>query len=228
MIAQTRIARSVLAVVAALGLGTACGGPVEELQPEVMEETAALDADAVENEPPRKLEDLIGALDREAGVLHVMDTAEQIVLSQLKAQRTGTAQYVTKDELTGDTTYFTVTRHPWKEWPLMFKLCPTGEAVLPWIPCPTTIFADPLTRIWQNASCTRRVQAPAWGICNNTFDGNSYDIEYRDAWRCGVGTGFCVERRAAKTVRYDYALAYCNSGLLTNVTPQNFDYLCIR
>ncbi|NMO17525.1 hypothetical protein HPC49_25370 [Pyxidicoccus fallax] len=216
--------RSVVVIAAVLGLGTGCGGVVEE-QPESLPEEAVEIQEAAA-EAPRKLDDLIAALDREEGVLHTLDTEQGTALAQLKAVRIDSERYQMKDELTGDTTVFRVLPYPGPRWWPLFKLCPNGQYVFSWLQCPTNIYSDRLTRIWRNSSCSWRVQNAGWSSCTTTSTGTSYKYQYMEAWKCGVGTGFCVERRAVRTVRWNYDLAACDPAIVTGVTPSAYDYLC--
>jgi hypothetical protein len=221
---KSTIVRSLVIITAALSLGTGCGGTLEEpVEPtqdfEMVEQEAAA-------EEPRKVEDLIGSLDRNEGVLHVLDTAQDIVLGQLKAVRAADGTFQTKDELTGDVTSFRLAPQPYSRWIWFFKICPNGQIVPNYVVCPTSIYSDQFTRIWKNSTCNRKIQNAAWSACTNTSSGGSYNFQYREAWKCGVGTGYCVERRAVKTVRYDYDLAYCDPFIVTGVTPVTYDFLC--
>ncbi|MFP2964125.1 hypothetical protein ACLEPN_42055 [Myxococcus sp. 1LA] len=72
------------------------------------------------------------------------------------------------------------------------------------------------------------VQSGSWSACTNTSLGTSYNFQNLQVWRCGVGTGYCVERRAVRTVRYDYDLAACNPAIVTNIAPSSHGYFCAR
>jgi hypothetical protein len=219
---QGEVVRSIIIVAAALGLGVGCGGTLEEQ----LEPTQDLEVVAQEAEEPRKVEDLIGALDRNEGVLHVLDSAQDIVLSQLAAVRIDETYYQTRDQLTGEATRFRLQPYPISKWLYFWKLCPNGQWVPSWVTCPTTIYQDQFTRVWKNSTCNRKIQSASWSACTNTSSGSSYNFQYREAWKCGVGTGYCVERRAVKIVRYDYDLAYCDPSIVTGITPVSYDFLC--
>ncbi|WP_224249515.1 hypothetical protein [Hyalangium gracile] len=226
MNAQSRIFRSVVVIATALGFGAGCGGTVDE-QLEPAQELDSVAQEAVAEEP-RKFEDLIAGLDRDAAVLHTIDSEQDISLRQLQAVKIGENKYEMKDALTGDVTRFAVQVYPITVWPSLLKRCSNGQIVFSWQTCPTRIVTDPLTRVWKNSSCNWRVQAASTSACTNTSSGGSYRYQYLEAWKCGVGTGYCVERRAVRTIRYDYDLAACNPAIITGVTPTAYDFLCLR
>ncbi|PTL81762.1 hypothetical protein [Vitiosangium sp. GDMCC 1.1324] len=211
-----------IAVMGVLALGAGCGGTE-------LEEAQSPDMEAVTQaatEEPRKLDDLIGALDRDQGVLHVRDDSQDVVLRELQAQRVDETTYLTKDALTGEATKFVLQAYPLVKWLSLFKLCPNGQYVFSWLQCPTLIVNDPLTRVWMNSTCNWKIQSAGLSSCVNTSSGASYRFQYLEAWKCGVGTGFCVERRGATAVRYDYALASCDPSIITNVQSTNYNFLC--
>ncbi|MFL5358803.1 hypothetical protein [Archangium sp.] len=211
-----------IAVMGVLALGAGCGGT--ELEPAPSQELEAVAQAATEE--PRKVEDMIGALDREGGVLYARDDMRDITLRELQAQPNADGSYVTKDALTGEATRFTLKLVPFPNWPSFFKLCPNGQWVLSWMQCPTLVLSDPLTRVWMNSSCSWQIQAGSTGTCVNTSSGGSYRYQYLQAWKCGLGAGFCVERRAATAVRTDYVLASCDPSLISNVQSTNYNFLC--
>lgn len=212
-----------LAGVLALGIG--CGGTeldesqVNPHQLESMEQ-------AEEGVEERKVEDMIGALDSAEGVLHVQEGSEDTVLNELRAERQSDGSYLTKDALTGEETRFNLKPQPLPFWPTLFKRCPsTGQWVPYWQPCPVNIYSDRITRIWIRSSCSWKIQSPAVGVCVNSGSG-SYRYQYVEAWRCGVGTGICVERRSATVLRYNYAFPACSN--VSSVTTTAANYLCRR
>jgi hypothetical protein len=212
-----------IAVMGVLALGAGCGGTeLEPVQSPDMESVTQ----AAEMEEPRKVDDLMGALDRDEGVLHVREDSQDIVLRELQAQPVENGFYVTKDALTGEASRFSLKVYPLPIWPTLFKLCSNGQWVFSWMQCPTLIVNDRLTRVWMNSSCSRRIQVASTGTCVNTSSGASYRYQYLESWKCGVGTGFCVERRAATAIRYDYVLASCDPSLISNVQSTNYNFLC--
>jgi hypothetical protein len=211
-----------IAVMGALVLGAGCGGT--ELEAAQSQDLEAVSQAATEE--PRKVDDLIGALDREDGVLYAREDMLDISLRELQAQPTADGAYVTKDAVTGEATRFVLKPYPFPYWPSLFKLCPNGQWVLSWKQCPTLIVNDPLTRVWMNSSCSWKIQSASTGACVNTSSGGSYRYWYLESWKCGLGTGFCVERRAATAVRYDYVLASCDPSLISNVQSTNYNFLC--
>jgi hypothetical protein len=212
-----------IAMMGVLALGAGCGGTeLEEVRSPDMESVTQ----AAATEEPRKVDDLIGALDRNEGVLHVREDSQDIVLKELQAQPVDSGTYLTKDALTGEETRFAIKVYPFPFWPTLFKLCPNGQWVLSWQQCPTLVLSDPLTRVWMNSSCNRQIQAASVGTCVNTSSGASYRYQYLESWKCGLGTGFCVERRAATAIRYDYVLASCDPSLISNVQSTNYNFLC--
>jgi len=210
-----------IAVMGVLALGVGCGGT--ELDEAQTQDMASVTQAA---EEPRKVDDLIGALDRNEGVLHVREDSQDIVLRELQAQPVDDGTYVTKDAVTGEATKFAIKICPFPIWPTLFKLCPNGQWVFSWLQCPTLIVNDPLTRVWMNSACSWKIQAASTGSCVNTSSGASYRYQYLESWKCGVGTGFCVERRAATAIRYDYVLASCDPSLISNVQSTNYNFLC--
>lgn len=210
-----------IAVMGALAFGAGCGGT--ELEPAQPQELEAVAQAATEE--PRKVEDMIGALDRDQGVLYARDDMQDITLRELQAQPNGDGSYVTKDALTGEATKFVIKPVPFPNWPFFFKLCPNGQWVLSSMQCPTLVLSDPLTRVWLNSSCGWKIQAASTSACVNSGSG-SYRYQYLEAWKCGVGSGFCVERRAATAIRYDYVLASCDPSLISNVQSTNYNFLC--
>jgi hypothetical protein len=211
-----------LALAATFALSVGCG-PVSE-----QEDTAAPELEAVEQNADTQLgiEDMIGGLDRAGGVLYAESSSVDLSLRQLAAVRQVDGSYITTDVLTGEKTKFTVRPIAYADWLRFWKLCPNGQWVPSWATCPTLIVADNFTRVWKNAACNRKVQSAGWGTCFNTAAGGSYRFQYYEAWKCGRGTGFCVERRAVRTVRYDYDLAACNPTIITGVAPVTYDFLC--
>lgn len=211
-----------IAVMGVLALGAGCGGT--ELEPAQPQELEAVAQAATEE--PRKVDDMIGALDRDQGVLYARDDMKDITLRELQAQPNGDGTYVTKDALTGEVSKFAIKLIPFPNWPFFFKLCPNGQ----WVPssaqCPTLVLSDPFTRVWMNSSCSWQYQLGSSGVCVNTSSGGSYRYEYLQAWKCGLGSGFCVERRAATAIRYDYVLASCDPALISNVQSTNYNFLC--
>jgi hypothetical protein len=220
---QSRIVRSVVIIATALGFGAGCGGTIDEMEP-VQEEAFATQEAAAEE--PRKLEDLAAFLERDAGILHTVDTEQAMALRQLEAVKINDSQYQSKDTLTGEVSIFRVQPYSIKAWLPLLKICPNGQIVPYWVTCPTIIAQDPLTRVWKNSSCGWKIQNAGWSACTNTSSGSSYRYQYYEAWKCGVGSGYCVERRAVKTVRYNYDLAMCDPAIITGVTPTAYDFLC--
>jgi hypothetical protein len=221
---KNRIVGSIVAV-AMLALGAGCGG-TELAEPEQLQAPDMEMVVQAAEEEPRPVEDLMGGLDREQGVLHVEEGSVGIVLEQLKAQRVDETTYVFNDELSNEQTKFVVKPYPLPYWPTIIKRCPNGQLVFSWQKCPSLIYADPLIRIWRNASCNWKVQTASVGVCTNTSTGGSYRYYYLDAWKCGRGFGFCVERRAAMAIRYDYVRSACDPALISNVQSTNYNYLC--
>ena len=211
-----------LALATTFAFGVGCG-PAS-----VQEELAAPPLEAVEQnaESPFGITDMIGGLDRAGGVLYAESSSVDLTLKQLAATRQSDGTYLTTDPLTGERTKFSVKAVPLSNWPFFWKLCPNGQWVPSWATCPTLISSDTFTRVWKNAACNWKVQSAGWGACVNTASGGSYNYQYYDAWKCGRGTGYCVERRAVRTVRYDYDLAACNPAIITGVTPITYDFLC--
>lgn len=198
-------------------------GPVAE-----QEETAAPELEAVEQNSDSSqfgVEDLIGGLDRVDGLLYAESSSVDVTLQQLAAQRQADGSYLTTDALTGEQTRFFVRPIAYADWLRFWKRCPNGQWVPSWFTCPTVVYEDRFIRVWQNASCNWKVQSASWSACFPSGTGGSYRFQYYEAWKCGVGKGFCVERRAVRTVRYDYALAACNPSLITGITPR-YDFLC--
>lgn len=213
-----------LAGILALGIG--CGGTeLDETQPQETQEMAAVEQAADEGTEARKVEDMIAALDSGEGVLHVQEGSQDIALRELQAQPQRDGSYVTKDELTGDQTRFVIKPYPVPSWPQIFIRCPTGQWVPYWQKCPANIYSDLITRIWIRSSCSWKVQSASYGLCVNSGS-SSYRYQYMEAWRCGVGTGICRERRAVTAIRFNYAYAACNSSVITSVTNTSFNYLC--
>lgn len=212
-----------LAVLSLLTLGVGCGGTeLDAVQSE------PLDAMAQAAEEPRKAEDLLGALDRKQGVLHAVDDSRGIVLEQLKAQDAGNGTYVSKDELTGEEWRYSLKLYSRSSWFPFLKRCPNGQYVLRTMECPSILISDPLVRVWQNSSCSLRLQQASTSACTNVSTGGSYRYQYVESWKCGVGTGFCVERPAITAIRYDYSLSMCDPAVITNVQGTNHNYLCKR
>lgn len=225
---QARIMRSVVVIAAAFGVGAGCGAAIEEQQEPLLEEASiAQEATAEEPQGPHKVEDLIGTLDPDEGVLHTLDTHRDIVLQELKAEKVDAEKYQIKDELTGAVTVFHVIIYPWDKWLNLHKLCSNGQLIPWWQTCPTKIpWLDRLTRIWRNASCNWKIQSASWSPCTTASSGNSYQFQFMESWKCGVGRGFCVERQAVQIVRWDYAYASCDPSIVTGVTPTTNNYLC--
>lgn len=211
-----------IAVMGVLALGAGCGGT--ELEPAQAPELET--ATQAATEEPRKVDDMIGMLDRDQGVLYAREDMTDVTLRELQAQPNGDGTYVTKDALTGEATKFAIKIIPFPGWPIFFKLCPNGQ----WVPssaqCPTLVLSDPFTRVWMNSSCSWKIQAASTAACVNTASGGSYRYQYLESWKCGLGTGFCVERRAAMAIRYDYVLASCDPSLISNVQSTNYNFLC--
>ena len=211
-----------LAVMSLLVMGAGCGGTeLEDVQ------TGAMDsvAQAAEEETPRKVEDMIGALDRDENVLYAQEGQEGTVLEQLKAQPTGKGTYVTKDELSGETWTYALKPVPVQSWPFLFKLCSNGQWVRYNQICPTKIYSGLLIRIWINSSCGYRVQYASSSVCTNV-SGGSYNTEYQEVWKCGVGRGICVERPAITAIRKNYGVSGCNASFITSVQGLNTNYRC--
>jgi hypothetical protein len=178
-------------------------------------------------EEPRMAEDIIGGLEHEAGVLHAEEKSAGVVLDQLKARQVATGVFEATDELTGNTTRFSLKLYPWDSFLRLWKYCPaTNEWIFYWLTCPVKIVDTGTTRIWKNSSCGRKVQSAGWGACVNTSSGGSNRYYYLEAWKCSVGTGYCVERYAAKTMRFNYDLAACNPNMLLSAYTTSYDFLC--
>ena len=64
------------------------------------------------------------------------------------------------------------------------------------------------------------------GACANTSSGGSYRDEYLQAWKCGLGSGLCVEVRAATAIHTDYVLASCDPALISNVQSTHYTFPC--
>jgi hypothetical protein len=217
---------SCFAVVGALLIGAGCQGslPEEEL---TTEQDVQLTSQALEGEEPRKVEDLIGGLDPEESVLHVEEQSGDVVLEQLQAVRIGDGLYEATDELTGEVSRFQIKFYPWDQWLRLWKYCPaTNEWILSWRPCPTKIVSNIFIRVWKNSSCSRLVQTAGWGSCTGYGLGYSTRTYNLEAWKCGVGTGYCVERPAAKTLRFNYSQPGCGQSMLLNISTISNDYLC--
>jgi hypothetical protein len=216
---------SCLAVVGVLMMGAGCEGAVTE------EEFASgaglqMTMQAAEEEP-RKAEDIIAGLEHSQGILHVEERSAGIALEQLRAVRVDASTYEATDELTGNTTRFQLKLYPWDSFLRLWKWCPTlGQWIFSWYTCPTVIVDTGTTRVWKNSSCSRKVQSASWGVCNNTSSGNSNRYYSLEAWKCGVGTGYCVERYAAKTLRFNYDMAGCNANMLLSASTTSYDMLC--
>jgi hypothetical protein len=168
---------------------------------------------------------MIAALDPAEQVLHVQEGSQDIALKELQAVRQSDGYYLSKDELTGEQSRFIIKPYPLSFWPTLFKRCSNGQYVLSWQQCPILIAQDPLNRIWIRASCSWKIQSAAVGVCTASGTG-SYRYQYQEAWRCGVGTGICRERRAATVLRYNYAFSACST--LSSVTTTSSNYLCRR
>jgi len=218
---MNRIFKSIT-LVGVLALGMGCGGTELEEAPSQELEVAAQEAEGVES---RKVEDMIGALDPAEGILHVQEGSQDLVLKELQAQPVGEGVYVSKDELTGEESRFALKLTPLPYWPTLFKRCSNGQWVLSWQKCPVLIIEDPLRRIWIRSSCGWKIQSAAAGVCVNSGSG-SYRYQYLEAWRCGVGTGICTERRAATAIRYNYVYPACDTSVISSVQSTNYNYLC--
>lgn len=220
---QGRIVRSVVLFATALGFSAGCGGTIDDQEPAQDQTFATQEAAA---EEPHKVEDLAAFLDRDQGVLHTLDTERDMALRQLEAVKIDDARYQAKDPLSGEVSIFSVQAYAAKAWWPIFKFCPNGQIVPSWVICPQLIAQDPLTRIWKNSQCTWKIQSAGWSSCTTNSSGSSYNYQYIEAWKCGIGVGYCVERKAVRTVRWDYDLAACNPAIITGVTPTTYDYLC--
>lgn len=209
------------AVMSLLALGAGCGGTeLEEVQTDAMESVAQ----AAEEEP-RKVEDMIGAIDRDENVLYAQEGSERIVLDQLKAQDTGRGTYVTKDELSGEEWTYALKPVPIRLWPTFFKLCSNGQWIRSTQTCPKLFLSGQLIRVWSRASCSFRVQAASTSACTNV-SGGSYNIQYQEVYKCGVGTGFCVERPAITAIRYNFNVSACVMPYVSSVQGLNTNYRC--
>ena len=220
---------SCLAVVGALLIGTGCNVAMSEEELAVESDLQMSTASqAVEGEEePRMVEDIMGGLDQEEGLLHVNERYVGTALEQLQAKDLGDGSYESTDELTGTVTRFQVKPYALDSFIRLWKFCPaTSEWVFFWRPCPTKIIDNGIIRIWLNSSCARKVQSAGWGACFGYGPGYSGRYYYLESWKCGVGTGFCVERYAAKTLRFNYNVAGCGSGNLLNASTTQHDYLC--
>lgn len=216
---------SCLAVVGALWLCTGCQGAVPE--GELASEAGLQTMTQAAAEEPRKVDDIIAAIDPAQALLHVEEKSVGITLEQLKAVRVDTELYEATDELTGETTRFRVKAYPLSSFIKLFKWCPNvSQWVLSWLECPSVLTSTSSTIVWKNSSCGRKVQTAGWGACVNTNTGGSNRYYYLEAWKCGVGTGYCVERRAAKTLRFNYDLANCNADMLLSASTTQYEMLC--
>lgn len=210
------------AVLSLLTLGVGCGGTeMEEVQTDAMDSVAQ----AAEEETPRKVEEMIGAIDRDENVLYAQEGSEGIALEQLKAQSTGKGTYVTKDELSGEEWSYALKPVPIRIWPTLFKYCSNGQWIRTSQTCPKLVASGQLIRIWSRASCSFRIQAASTSVCTNVSGGSS-KTEYQEVWKCGVGTGFCVERPAITAIRYNYGVSACNASFITSVQGLNANYRC--
>jgi len=225
---QSRLT-SCLTLLGALLIGAGCQGGMteEELAAEADQQMSMATTEQAAEEEPRKVEDLMGGLEVEAGILHVNDQYVDVTLKQLQAVRLADGSYEATDELTGELNRFTLKPYPIDNFIRLWKYClATNEWVLSWRPCPTKIMDTGTIRIWRNSSCARKVQSAGWGACFGYGPGYSGRYYYLEAWKCGVGTGFCVERYAAKTLRFNYNVAGCNTGNLLNASTTQYDFLC--
>jgi len=225
---QTRLT-SCLTLLGALLIGAGCQGALteEELAAESDLQMSMATTEQAAEEEPRKVEDIMGGLDQEEGLLHVNEKYTDVALRQLQAVDLGDGSYESTDELTGVATRFQVKTYPLDSFIRLWKFCAaTGEWVFFWRPCPTKIIDNGIIRIWLNSSCARKVQSAGWGACFGYGPGYSGRYYYLEAWKCGVGTGFCVERYAARTLRFNYNVAGCNAGNLLNASTTQGDFLC--
>ncbi|HEX8706113.1 MAG TPA: hypothetical protein VF815_45180 [Myxococcaceae bacterium] len=225
---QSRLT-SCLTLLGALLICTGCGGVTEEeLATESDLQMSMATTEQAAEEEPRKVEDLMGGLEVEAGTLHVNEKYVDVSLKQLQAVSLGNGAYETTDEMTGEVNQFVIKPYPLDQFIRLWKYCSaTGEWVFSWRPCPTKIIDTGTIRLWMNSSCARKVQSAGWGACfgygSSGYSGRYY---YLESWKCGVGTGYCVERYAARTLRFNYNVAGCNTGNLLNVSTTQGDFLC--
>lgn len=216
---------SYLAVVGAMVIGAGCQGPLPEDE-FAAESDLQMTMQAAEGEP-RKIEDLVGGLDHEEGILHVEEKSVEVVLKKLRAERVNDVTYEALDEVTGELLRFRLDVHPPEIFVNLFKECPeTGQTVFIWQRCPTRTDSSPLTRVWKNSSCSYKVQSAQVGLCSNTSTGSSSRVYAIEAWKCGVGTDYCVEHRATKKLRFNYEVADCNPERFKSITSFEYDYLC--
>lgn len=216
---------SCLAVVGALLAGCQGAMTEEELAAESGLQMSTTEQAA--EEEPRLVEDIMGGLDQEEGLLHVNEKYTGVALEQLQAVDLGDGFYESTDELTGTVSKFQLKPYPLDSFIRLWKFCAaTSEWVFYWRPCPTKIFDNGIIRLWLNSSCSRKVQSAGWGACFGYGPGYSGRYYYLEAWKCGVGTGFCVERYAAKTMRFNYNISTCSAGNLLSASTTQYDYLC--
>lgn len=215
---------SCLALVGALWMGVGCQGALPEEA-----EASGANLSSVEQaaEEQRSVNDIIAGLDAAQGILHSEEKSASIALAQLKAVRVDTSTYEATDELSGETTRFQVKLYPFDTFIKLWKWCPTlGQYIFTWQTCPTVLVNTGTTIIWKNSSCSRKIQTAGWGACTNTSSGGSNRYYYLEAWKCGVGTGYCVERYAAKTMRFNYDQANCGADMLLSASTTSYDLLC--
>jgi hypothetical protein len=216
---------SCLAVVGVLVMGAGCQGAITE--GELAAETGLQMTEQAATEEQRNPADIIAGLEASQGILHAEERSADIALGQLKAVRVDASTYEATDELTGDTTRFQIKLYPADSFIRLWKWCPTlGQYILYWYECPTVLTSTSTTIVWKNSSCSRKIQSASWGVCSNNSSGGSNRYYYLEAWKCGVGTGYCVERRAAKTMRFNYDLANCNADMLLSASTTSYDMLC--
>ncbi len=218
---------SCLAVMGALWMGAGCQGAVPEGEFGAGTDLGLQTTAQAAVEEPRRADDIIAGLEAEQGILHAEERSAGIALEQLKAVRVDADLYEATDELTGDTTRFRLQLYPLDRFLSIWKWCANvGQWTLSWLACPSVLTSTKTTIVWKNSSCNRVVQSAGWGACVNNSSGGSNRYYYLEAWKCGVGTSYCVERRAARTMRFNYDLAACNADMLLSASTTHYDMLC--
>ncbi|SEU25140.1 hypothetical protein SAMN05443639_111190 [Stigmatella erecta] len=221
---RNKLMKSAVILAVAVGFGTGCGGTSEEPEFAPDLETAGQEAVA---EEPRKIEDLSAVFDDEEGVLHVVDTEQDTVLKQLGATQVDSTSYEAINRPTGEKLFFTLKPSPISVWPRLFTRCPNGQYVLNGRPCPKLELQTPNLQVWKNSSCSQRIQAAGTSACvTSSVTGTSYKYQYLESWKCGVGTGYCVNWKSIQSLRYNYNLAACGGNPVS--ISQTANYLCAR
>jgi hypothetical protein len=221
---RNRLMKSAVILAMTVGLGTGCGGIFEE--PEFAPELDTAEQEAAAEEP-RKVEDMSALLDEQDGVLYVVDTERDTVLKQLGAQQIGADRYEAINRPTGDKLSFVLKPSPISWWPNLFTRCPNGQYVLNGRPCPRILFQTNDLQVWRNSSCSQRVQAASTSACTtSSVTGTSYKYQHLESWKCGLGTGYCVNWKSIQSLRYNYNLAACGGNPVS--VSQTTNFLCAR